>query len=223
MSGLRNNKSVTLLELLIAVALLSVVVLGLTSIDFFSRNNVISADYKAALQNKIYLGLEHVRKNAVLAIGNERIDGARNVIDTVDTTFNSEGDRLKIYADKNGNGIRDDGATGWIAYRANYDHADGSGNKYQLLYCSQCPDKTCNACGGTGWVSVAPNITWFNAVKTEDGSTFMTNNYLDVTMTACLHPEWSEAGNPGADCGSSSDNPQTTMTTRILLPAVSIN
>lgn len=221
MRGLRSNKSVTLLELLIAVALLSVVVLGLTSIDFFSRNNVISADYKAALQNKIYLGLEHVRKNAVVAIGNERIDGARNVIDTVDMTFNSEGDRLKIYADRNGDGARGAG-DGWIAYRANYETADGSGNKYQLLYCSQCPDKTCTNCT-TGWVSVCPNIMWFDVVKTEDGSSFMTDNYLDITMTACLHPEWSEAGNPGADCGSSSDNPQTRMTTRILLPAVSIN
>lgn len=65
----RHNKSVSLLELLVAIVLLSVLVLGLTSIDFFSRNHVISSDRRSRLQNEIYLALEHVNRSVIRATG----------------------------------------------------------------------------------------------------------------------------------------------------------
>ncbi len=65
----KRNKSVSLLELLIAIVLLSVLVLGLTSIDFFSRNHVISSDMRSRLQNEIYLALEHINRSVMRATG----------------------------------------------------------------------------------------------------------------------------------------------------------
>lgn len=65
----QHNKSVSLLELLVAIVLLSVLVLGLTSIDFFSRNHVISSDMRSRLQNEIYLALEHINRSAIRATG----------------------------------------------------------------------------------------------------------------------------------------------------------
>ena len=65
----RHNKSVSLLELLIAIVLLAVLALGLTSIDFFSRNHVISSDMRSRLQNEIYLALEHVSRSVIRATG----------------------------------------------------------------------------------------------------------------------------------------------------------
>lgn len=65
----QHNKSVSLLELLIAIVLLSVLVLGLTSIDYFSRNHVISSDTRSRLQNEIYLALEHINRSVFRATG----------------------------------------------------------------------------------------------------------------------------------------------------------
>lgn len=217
-----HDKSVTLLELLIAIVLLSIVVLGLTSIDFFSRNNVVNADIRARLQNKVYLALEHMRKNIILAIGNENLDGADQVVDISDTTEVDEKARMKVFTDVNLDGVRQTpvgpppavGDDHWVVYNW-FGEQGAAANWFQLRYCSYCRNKQCNGANcAAGWQVVSSNVINFIPIKPSSV------NYVDVEMTVCLHPEWNYDANP--DCGAP-DNPQTTMRTRILLPSVSVN
>lgn len=63
-------KAVTLVELLIAVVLISLIALGFSSIDIFSRHHVISADRRAKLQNELAYALEDIQKNVSQGVGN---------------------------------------------------------------------------------------------------------------------------------------------------------
>jgi prepilin-type N-terminal cleavage/methylation domain-containing protein len=70
------KKAVTLLELLIAIVLLSVVTIGISSIDIFSRSHVLSSQRRTTLQNEASFVLGHMTKEITRAIGNTRIDPA---------------------------------------------------------------------------------------------------------------------------------------------------
>jgi Tfp pilus assembly protein PilV len=65
--SLNSQKSVSLIELLIALVLFSIIVLSFTSIDLFSRRNVLTADMRATLQNELSHTLEHMSKNILRA------------------------------------------------------------------------------------------------------------------------------------------------------------
>lgn len=68
---LRRHIGVTLLELLIAIVLFSIIVLGLSNIDIFSRLHVISSDRRAQLQNELSNALEHMGKRVIQGVGNQ--------------------------------------------------------------------------------------------------------------------------------------------------------
>src|SRR3989338_5081842 len=107
------KKSITLLELLIAITLLSVIVLGFTSIDLFSRYHVLTADRRAKVQNEASYVLEHMAKEMVRAIGD-----FNNPAVSI-TTTPSGNPLIRVWVDANRNGIRDSVAGGdrEIAYR----------------------------------------------------------------------------------------------------------
>jgi len=65
-----THKSVTLVELIIAIVLLSVMVIGFSSIETFSRYHVLSADRRVKLQNNVSYALDHMTKHIAQAIGN---------------------------------------------------------------------------------------------------------------------------------------------------------
>lgn len=224
-----HNKSITLLELLIGLVLLAVIVLGLTSIDFFSRHNVVNADIIARLQNKGFLGLEHMRKNLVSAIGNEYINGANQVVDIQDTSDPNEAARLKVFVDYNNDGDRDAAGTDyWRAYRVFYNLGNPA-DRFQLFYCQRCQNKNCNNCdpgvGGFAWVPIVSNVIQFIPVKpvvNPGVDETLRDNYIEAEITTCLHPDWNFNADAQDDCGTP-NNPQVTMHTRIFMPAVSNN
>jgi len=233
------NKSVTLIELLLAIILLSVVILGVSSIDIFSRNQVISSDRRARIQNQIYLVLEHINKkltgytsaadtNVGGAIGNEiPLELKDSVVDIADQIGNNEKSRLKVYIDANANGVKEEPINNprkdqdhWIAY-AFYDNAVAD-KKYQVQYCGLCFDKTCQTCKES-WIPVSENITSFIPKKPvandpRDNKPFLSDNYVEVEVTACFDPKKAKVS---SDCGTL-DNPNINMRTRIKLPGVSI-
>ena len=66
----KKIRGLTLIELMIAIVLLGMFVLGFYSIDLFSRYHVISSDKRAKLQNEISYALEHMSKYVQQANGN---------------------------------------------------------------------------------------------------------------------------------------------------------
>ncbi len=65
--SLNNQKSVSLIELLIALVLFSIIILSFTSIDLFSRRNVLTTDMRSTLQHELSYTLEHMSKYVLRA------------------------------------------------------------------------------------------------------------------------------------------------------------
>jgi len=63
------NKSVSLVELLIAASLIVLIAVGFTSIDIFSRHHVINAERRVKMQNELAYTLETVNKVVARGIG----------------------------------------------------------------------------------------------------------------------------------------------------------
>lgn len=241
-------KSVTLLELIIAIALLSVIVLGLTSIDFFSRHHVVDADRRAKLQNQLYFVLEHMNRtitgttNVGGAIGNEYLNTDTapypSVVDINHATGNTERTRLKIYVDA-GNGTAGSSPDGirqadvgnnpntyddhWVVYLF-YDASGPMPQRQEIQYCDRCKSDKCQNCMGNNWVTLADNIVKFDPVKPVDGTGNLNDNHIDVEISACFDPWYADASRriTSYPCGSG-DNPEVTMKTSIKMPSVTVN
>lgn len=216
----KRIRSVTLIELLIAISLLSVVVLVLSSIDFFSRHHVISSDRRAKLQNEASFVLEHMSKEIIRAIGNERINGQNSVV----MIGIIGGNAISVYIDANQNGRRDLPNDRWIAYRFT---GVVAADNYQVQYCPQCIAGGANPCNTClpAWGTITENtlsrrIINFQVDKpmvAPPVNNTLSGNYIEIVLTACWDPD----GIPNA-CGTV-DNPDVVMRTRIFMPSVSTN
>lgn len=200
---LLRNKSVTLIELLLAIAILGLMILGISNLELFSRYQVTSSDRRAKLQHEASFVLEHMAKEIIKAIG----DINRPPIDITATIGTDP--VIIAWTDYDNDG-RWDGAPEdkQIAYRYNpstyeiwyYGNYTDNPNSYRVIT-SRCvaPD--------FGSVETQPTFRTYNSA----------NNYIYVQITACWDPD----GSPSA-CGTS-DNPSITMRSRIGMPSVSVN
>jgi len=189
------RKSVTLIELLIAITLLSVIILAINNVSVFSRYHFVSTDRRAKIQNDASRCLEHITKYASQAIGNEAVFGTNTAIYTGTNV-------LTFFMDANANGLRESSQDYWVGYRLN-------SSTYQLEYCNRCSNLTCSACAGTTEY-LANDITAFSSTKD-----FSQGNYVNANITACWDPAQSHA------LCNTPDNPSVTMNTTINLPSVS--
>lgn len=211
----RLNQSVTLIELLIAIVLLSVIVLGFFSIDTFSRFHLASSDKRAQIQNEASFVLEHMSKTISQGIGDETNPSGNPSSRAVDTATIGGDTAIQVWIDYNQNGRREAEPTDRrIAYRFRDASAPPS-DRYQVWYCPECTNGPCTNCS-PGWGTIAEN-TLSKKIRTNGFTPSYNagNNYAEVDITACADPD----GTPFA-CGTS-DNPTVNMKTRINMPAVS--
>jgi prepilin-type N-terminal cleavage/methylation domain-containing protein len=217
-----QKRAVTLIELLIAMALLSMVVIGFSSIDMFSRYHVLSSTRRAKVQNEVSYLLEVVTKKINRAIGNERIDSPDSVID-VSSVTNGEKERIKFYVDGNNNGIAEfpsnpsETVDHWEAYRF-FECSSGARRRCEVQYCDVCKNKNCQNCD-TGWEVLSNKAIEFKPIKptVSISDHTLTDNYVELKVTSC----WDVKDE--STCGTTPDNPTVEMTTRIKLPSVSTN
>ena len=90
------NKALTLTELIIAIALAGVIILGVTSFDISSRQMLKSSESKTQVMNEATLIMDRITKDALTGIGD-----VGNPAITISASF------FNITQDVNGNGIRD--------------------------------------------------------------------------------------------------------------------
>ena len=64
------KKSLTLIELMIAVSLLSVLVLAFSGLELFSRRQVVTVDRQVVMQNEASLAFDHMSKYVQQGVGN---------------------------------------------------------------------------------------------------------------------------------------------------------
>ncbi len=198
------NKAVTLAELIIAVVLLSVVVLTVSSIDRFSRFHLRTSQRRAELQNLVSYALEHMSKNLIHAIGNEKITGANSVVIAGVTPA---GDVAWLYfvRDKNDNG--------------RYDLIDDC---YALYYYSDNNIWWLSDISTSAWENLDINARFAAASfnKPVDATSRLNQNYIDVSLTACWDPN---SINLAVHPDGTPDNPCVTMSQRMKMPSVSTN
>ena len=215
-----NARAVTLIELLVCIILLSIVVLGLASIDTFSSFQVKNSERRAKLQYEVSIALDHMTKYISKAIGNEIINGNNKVVDTAIITNDKAIQVFTDYNGGNGNGQRDAvPADRWIAYRYTDSHI-GPNSNFQIWYCPQCnspePNR-CNTCNPAWGAAANPEniisrrITDFTVTK--PGGNTLSENYVNVQITAC----WDTT--KLATCGSAT-NPSVQMNASIKMPSV---
>ncbi|MCM8780689.1 MAG: hypothetical protein NC908_02040 [Candidatus Omnitrophica bacterium] len=190
-----NNltQSLTLLELLITLIILSIVGLFIGNVEIMVRRDIMASDQRIRLSNDTSYILEHMKKNIGSAIGD---------INQPPVTIEQVGfptplwKRIRVRIDSNLNGLRDP-ADIEIAYQW-----FGFIYIYNVRFISNFPAILLGEL-------LSSKINSFNI------SYNPTNNYVDVSLVACWDPD----GNPYA-CGTSR-NPSVTMQSRIYMPSVS--
>ena len=192
----RKIRGLTLLELIFGIVLMSIIVLGLMNIDYFSHFHVLSANRRTTLQNAVAISLDHMAKEIGRAIGDITVvGGVAQFPVTIDTMAGNP--RLRVWVDQNANGRRDPSPTDQeIAYvLANN----------QMQYYANC-------CVGVPEV-IATRFTDFI------GSIGANNYDLNVRVRACWDPATAPA--IGVSPDGTPDNPCVVMTTNIRMPSVS--
>lgn len=217
----------TLVELIVGLVLLSIIVLGLSQIDLFSRSQVLRTDRQAVLQNELSLIFNHMDKTGMRVVGNEVINNNDTV---VRYHLNGTSERLDFYVDAGDNTTGNMNGLSQQPAINNPNNTDDHWASYQLerttnqlRYCGRCRDENnCNNCmPGVPWDVLSTHIvTGVSYVINKPAGSRLTNNYVYIEMTACWNPQ-APAGTSDS-CGTSL-NPQVTMHTVINFPMVSTN
>lgn len=184
------------MELLIALVLMGLVVLGINSITLFSRYQLISSERRVKLQNDISFCLDHITKRGLNTIGNESIFGNNSAVLIVPNVS------LALYIDSPSSsiGIRDANDY-WVKYTFN-------SSTHQLSYCDNCrASSACPTCS-VGTEVLSNKITAFSCTKN-----FTQGNFVEVKITS----RWDPAASVSVD------NPEVTMHATIYLPSLSTN
>lgn len=208
-------KSVTLLELIASVVILSFLVIIFAIMELYSHSQVLGADRRSKVQNIVSTILEHNVKVISTAVGNEAVFGSNSLV-IEDPILGDKA--LRVYVDENGDGRRNNdtsGASGpydalpWRAYRFN-------NTSHNMSYCGNCTfqNGNCDTCNN-GWSSLTDSkITDYDYNYTPG------DNYIDVIISGCWDPDNNIT--PAA-CGSSDKNPSVSMKARIKMPAVAVH
>lgn len=191
----------TLLELLVAISLLGVVVLGINNLGVFSHNQFVYSERRTKVQNDVSRCLEHMTKNLSRAIGNEALSSTLGLVAWMGVSGGTY--YLTVREDTNNNGITEGwGVDNLIGYKQDL-------TTHQLSYCTSCFDSPCSSCLGTSEV-LANNVTAFSAAKNLSSG----SNYITVDLTTCWDPD--------GTCGTAG-NPSVSMSSSIVLPSVAAN
>ncbi|MFA5100704.1 MAG: hypothetical protein WC547_07475 [Candidatus Omnitrophota bacterium] len=187
-------RALTLMELIIALVLFSLMILGIANIEIFCKHAFMGTDRKTRIMNEAAYVVEHMSKYIAKAVGDAKD------FPVSDEPIAGCDDITRVWTDYNENGVRDAG-------------------DMQIVYCFNSTSHTMDYYPGF-WTWPEPftdnpayEILSRNIIEciSEFGSNM---NYVDVNITTC----W----NASIPCGTV-DNPQMTIQTRIAMPMVSIN
>jgi len=196
------RKSLTLIELLIAIGLLSVIILAISNIDLFTRFHTISADRRAKLQNEVSYALEHMTKQISGAIGYSGDWAVKAYTD-------NKGVRVRI--DNNPANGRIDATDSWLAYRhENIGTTDSEIRFYADAGSTETPAGTYETIARR----IAITSGTFYGVEFSgnfDASGWLNDNTIEVKIVGRWEP--AQAASP--------DNPEVVIRTKIKMPSVS--
>ncbi|MFH0790427.1 MAG: hypothetical protein V2A64_02240 [Candidatus Omnitrophota bacterium] len=213
----------TVFELLVALVLFSLIVLGFMNFDLFTHNQVLTADYRGNLQNELSFLIEHMNKNFSRAIGSEKANGVDSVVRIVDDGVDNI--TMSIYVDANGDGQNQQPPVfvGRLDYYVGYRYYYGGtvNQIHRIFYCGECLDLLCNPAACINPPNAGEELS--NKINnpavpgpfTKPGAPGALNgNFITVELSAC----WDPTGAKGL-CGGG-NNPSQTVRTQINMPSV---
>jgi hypothetical protein len=226
--NISSKHSLTLVELLLASALVGLLLLGVTYFDTFARDHLTVLDRRIRVQNEVSRALEHMSKNLSRGIGDVNCvtglgpPACPTPLLTVEIrTVFPEGDiGIAVWTDTNENSVFDPSPAGGDL-RASYiffgNKIAPSAFDYKIFFCSAgCLDFTLCVLCCKAEIPISSRIfdIDFNYDDTEaDGDPV--DNFIDVSVTGCWDPTEAQS-----NCGTLG-NPEVTMQTRIKMPSVS--
>jgi Tfp pilus assembly protein PilW len=196
----RPDKSLSLVELLVALSLFTLIVLGFGSIDMFGRVHLLTSDRRLKLQNNVAFVVEHMAKSLS---GTDIAGGAIGDINNypVEPIIISVNSGIAIRVDSNKNG-KLDGEDKQVAYI--YSSAD-----YQIWYYSDASiTDSYDVLTGS---HIRPDFSTTTTQPTYC-SYNSSQNYIELQLTA----SWDPAGIQGTI-----DNPQIIRKDNLYMPSVS--
>lgn len=199
------KKSLTLIELIIAIGLLSVIILAISNVDLFSRFHTVSVDRRVKLQNEISYALDHMTKHISEAIGYSGDWAVKAYTD-------NKGVRVRI--DSNQNGQIDVATDSWIAYRhENIGATDSEIRFYANAGSTETPAGTYETIARRIAISSGTfyGVEFSGDSGVFDGSGWLNDNTIQVKIVGRWQPAQS----------ASPDNPQAVMRVKIKMPSVS--
>lgn len=197
-----QKKTVTLVELILAITLLAVIVLGASALEIAARRFLRSSERRAQVLNEAIYVLNHIAKSALMGIGNETVVA----LNTGNTLYNEQ--MLFIRQDSNGNFTVD--STDTVIGYAQQSNTVGGGNDTIIFI---CPDTgSFNDCTGVEVVN-REQLTNRARLRSEGGGFFFTiaNNTANISVVLRYNPF-----NPVID---PRDNPQIELNTTIIVPS----
>jgi hypothetical protein len=200
----KPDSGISLIELIIAVILVTVVILGIMSIDNFGRYHLITSDRRARLQSEVSYTLEHMHKYIVQGSGN-------SMYPPIERLAANNGFRVRV--DRNNpatpSDLTDDT---WVSYTL------GSGASSNTLTCTlrnttgpviSTEILATRVLAGVAYgIMPSPAVSGFNINITDPGPN---GSAVEIGLVS----RWDPAN------ASSSDNPQVEMKTKILAASAS--
>ena len=193
----KRDRGITLIELIVSMALMSLVVLSIYSIELFSRHHVISSEKRAKVQNEISYAIEYISKYVQQSNGNL----SRKAIQPLATGF-------RVYIDLNSTQtpsvLTDDG---WIDYTLSSNTLTATCNANGGTCAFTTENLTSKINAGVAGNSIMPEFTdkGFYVMITDQGTA------VDIGLVGRYNPAVT----------ISSDNPQVSMKTRLVSPSSS--
>jgi len=216
--NLTQNRAITLMELMVAVIMLSMIVLYFSALEQIGRRTTFLAERKSQVQNEASYVLEHMRQQILSTIGyrNMQYGGVSiNPIFVVSTGGNNR-KLIKFWVDHDQDGrFTGDNSADWILC-----YSVRQGGQDTVTFDNHANNYNTNgACGGGEILS--RRITSFTTqpVSIQRNPFNLSSNSITLTVTMCWDPQ-----EIIGTCGNEkADNPQVTMQTTIAMPGVSLN
>ncbi|MFA4934026.1 MAG: type II secretion system protein [Candidatus Omnitrophota bacterium] len=170
----KNNRSVSLVELLISVAVVSIMILSFYSIDTFSRNQVLNSDRRAKVQNELSYALEHMGKYVQQGVGNN-LASDNQAIQTFAGGFRV---RVDFNIPQNPFSLNN---KAWIRYRR-------AGNNL-IVSCSTTGSGTCGSFTGE---TLSSRVMTFDSTPADNGTSVYVNlvgRYTPAAAVSLRNPQ----------------------------------
>lgn len=210
-----KNKSLTLIELLISISIMSIIIVGIYSVIVFSSNQIVSTNRKLKVQTGLALALEHITKYIQQANGNFNEPAIELFPSGSPTGFRV---RVDFNSPSTPSNLDDDA---WIRYRLNGNVLEatctGGGGSCPAYFPVDLSSKILAGFdGSTVLPSPLPNnptAGFYVRIEDIDGDLVNEGSIVNIGLIGRYTP--TEAVSPS--------NPQVEMKTKIICNSASVN